>query len=258
MLLNKIFKYSLIFFPIMLFAEGNYVISPPITDVSIDRPQNISFLVVNKGEEQLKMSISLMYFPVDSKFMPKAKAIDPETTKNDDLSQYIDFNPKVLSIKPGQQKTVRVSVHPSQGLADGEYRAHLNFKVLDMEKTNNTKNVTNTTKSNALMNITFKKEIAAVIYGSKGTGYAKLSTKCSTLKDGKVKVTVTNSGKWRFKGRYMIVNNEDLTDILVITRESIRDIVLNGIIKKTKEPIKIEWIPDDDKKETITTTCLIK
>jgi P pilus assembly chaperone PapD len=221
----------------------------------------MSFVVTNNGTGQVRVDISPIYFSVDSKFMPAAKPLNASTTKNDDLSSFIIVSPKVVSIKQGEQRTVRVSVRPQPGLKEGEYRAHILFSMLDIADSVQVKGKKGKKGEEGLsMKINFKSETAVVIYGSVGKGLADLKTSCSLLKNGKTKVVITNSGKWRFDGWLRIYDgSKKLADEKVfMTRESIRDTVLNWAPKDSKGPITIKWVPLDNKKKEFTTTCSVK
>ncbi|MCX6112717.1 MAG: hypothetical protein NTY22_05480 [Proteobacteria bacterium] len=189
--------------------------------------------------------------------MPAAKPLDSATTTKDDLSSYMIISPKVVSLKPGEQRTVRVSVRPrADAFKEGEYRAHVLFSMLDVAETIQTK----AEKEGVSMKLNFKSETAVVVYGSIGKGLAELKTACNILKNNKTKITITNAGKWRFDGWLRILDGDKkLTeDKIFIVRESIRDTVLNWAPKDTKAPIKITWVPLDEKKKSFTTTCSIK
>jgi len=244
----------------VLFAANTFLVAPTSAEISLERPTTLSFVVTNNGTGQVRVAISPIYFPVDSKFMPTAKPLNVSTTKNDDLSSFFIISPKVVSIKPGEQRTVRVSVRSKPGLKEGEYRAHVLFSMLDVADSVQVKGKKRKGEEGLSMKINFKSETAVVIYGSVGKGLADLKTSCSVLKNGKTKVVITNSGKWRFDGWLRIYDgSKKLADEKVfMTRESIRDTVLNWAPKDEKGPITIKWVPLDEKKKPFTTTCSIK
>ncbi len=246
-----------IFVPSVLFAKNTFLVAPTSAEISLDRPNTISFVVTNNGEGQVRVAISPIYFPVDSKFMPTAKPIDPVTTTKDDLSSYMIISPQVVSLKPGEQRTVRVSIRPkADAFEDGEYRAHVLFSMLNVADTVQTKGA----KEGVSMKLNFKSETAVVVYGSFGKGNADLKSSCKILKNKKTKVVVTNAGKWRFDGWLRIMDGDKklAEDKVFIVRESVRDTVLNWAPEDTDAPIKVKWVPLDEKKKPFTTTCSIK
>ena len=257
-MLKNIFKCSLLFIPTLLFAKNMFLVAPTSAEVSLEKPSTASFVVTNNGDDRIRVAISPIYFPVDSKYMPSAKPVDPTTTKTDDITPYMVTSPKVVSIKPGDQRTVRVSIRPPAGLKAGEYRAHVLFAMLDIAETIKTK----PDKEGLSMKINFKSETAVVVYGSVGTGTAQLNAKCEVLKTGKkTKVTVTNSGDWRFDGWLRIYDGDKkrAEDKMFIVRNSVRSTVLNWAPPAdSKDPIKIRWVPLDEKKKEFTTVCSTK
>ena len=44
--------------------------------------------------------------------------------------QMITFAPRRITLLPGQPQSVRISIRPPEGLPDGEYRVHLNFRAV--------------------------------------------------------------------------------------------------------------------------------
>ncbi len=249
----------MILLPSLLSAANTFLVAPTSAEISLERPNTLSFVVTNNGTGQVRVAISPIYFPVDSKFMPTAKPLNASTTKEDDLSSLMVVSPKVVSIKPGEQRTVRVSVRPKPGLKEGEYRAHVLFSMLDVADSVKVKGK-GKGEEGLSMKINFKSETAVVIYGTVGKGSANLATSCNVLKNGKTKVKITNSGKWRFDGWLRIYDGDKkLADEKVfMTRESIRDTVLNWAPKDEKGPVNIKWVPLDEKKKGFTTTCSIK
>lgn len=255
-MLKNIFKCGLLLLPTMLFAKNTFLVAPTSAELDLTKPNTISFVVTNNGEGRVRIAVSPIYFPVDSKFMPPAKPLNPDTTQKDDLSSYIIISPKVVSLEPGKQRTVRVSVRPpATGFTDGEYRAHVLFAMLDIAESVTTKG-----GDGLSMKINFKSETAVVIYGTVGKGLADLNTTCELLKNGKTKVNIVNSGKWRFDGWLSILEGDKKVteDKVFMTRESIKNTTLNWAPKDTTSPVKITWKPLDEKKKPFTTLCAFK
>lgn len=44
--------------------------------------------------------------------------------------QMVTYAPRRIMLLPGQPQSVRISVRPPEGLPDGEYRVHLNFRAV--------------------------------------------------------------------------------------------------------------------------------
>jgi hypothetical protein len=266
-MLKKIAVYSLFLLPSTLFAANTFLVAPTNAEISLDKPNTISFVATNNGDSQIRLSISPKYFPVDSKYMPPAKPLNVATAGTDDLSSFMIISPKVVSLKPGEQRTVRVSIRPQPGLKEGEYRGHVLFSTLDIAESVTVEGEKGKGGEKGLsMQINFKTETAVVVYGSVGNGLADLNTSCSLVGTGKTKVVVTNSGKWRFDGWLRIYegSKKRVDEKVFMTRESIREIVLNWAPpqdkegKDKKELVTITWVPLDEKHKEFKTTCLVK
>jgi len=256
--LKGFFGLILLFLPTLLFAKSTFMVAPTSAKVSLERPSTVSFVVTNNGDAKVRVKIDPIYFPVDSKFMPSAKPLDPKNKTADDLTSFMTISPKVVSVDPGDQRTVRVSVRPKAGsFKEGEYRGHVLFAMLDVGDVMETKGTKG--KEGVSMKIAFKSETAVVFYGEVGKGSANLKTKCELLKNGKTKIDITNAGKWRFDGWLRIMDgNKKLTeDKVFIVRESIRNTVLNWAPKDITQPVKITWVPLDEAKKPFTTQCLM-
>jgi hypothetical protein len=255
-MLKKILSYTLLIFPSVLFARNSFLVAPTSAEISMKKPTTMSFVVTNNGDEVIRIAIAPIYFEVGSKFMPPSAPLVPKTTKDDNITPFMVISPKVLSIRPGDQRTVRVSIRPGSDLAPGEYRGHVLFSMLDIANTIGKKAKKGEGMS---MVLNFKSETAVVIYGSVGSGVADLKTTCSLAKNGNLKVKITNSGKWRFDGWMRIYdpksNKKLVEDKVFMTRESMKDSTLNWKPKDATKPLDISWVPLDEKKKTIKTKC---
>jgi len=240
-----------------LSAANSFLVAPTSAEIKLDRPTTLSFVVTNNGDEKIRISVSPIFFPVGSKFMPPLKQIGTKGSDYDDISKNMVVSPKVVSLGQGEQRTVRVSVRPPAGLKDGEYRAHILFAMLDVASS-----VTSKKKGEGFsMKLDFKSETAVVVYGSVGSGNPDLGATCSVAKN-KTKVSVKNNGLWRFDGWLTIYDavNKDkklVEEKVFMTRETSKDILLNWSPTASQKVIKIDWIPLDEKKKRITTTCNI-
>ncbi|MFH1223992.1 MAG: hypothetical protein V1647_06600 [Pseudomonadota bacterium] len=246
-------------FPLSTFAKNSFLVAPTSVEINLSRPNTASFVVTNNGDAPVRVSISPIYFPVDSRFMPPAKPLDAKTAKQDDLSKYMIVSPGMVSVKPGDQRIIRVSVRPPAGLKKGEYRSHLLFSMLDIADRMKMKKKDD---SGVSMQINFKSETAVVVYGSVGTGDFKLATECSLLKDkkNKTKVKITNSGLWRFDGWLRVYDGDNkskplVDDKIFMVRQSVKEETLSWSPKDNKNEVEITFVPLDDKKKSFTTKC---
>ncbi len=240
-----------------LYAVNSFLVAPTSAEIKLDRPTTLSFVVTNNGDSKIRISVSPIFFPVGSKFMPPLKQIGGNVSGYDDISKNMVVSPKVVSLGKGEQRTVRVSVRPPAGLKDGEYRAHVLFAMLDVANSVLSKK----NGEGFSMRLDFKSETAVVVYGSVGSGDSSLETACSVAKN-KTKVSVKNNGLWRFDGWLTIYDAEKKDKKLVeekvfMTRETSKDMLLNWSPSANQKIIKIDWVPLDEKKKRTTTTCNI-
>ena len=254
--MKKIFLLAtMIFLSYDLYAINSFLVAPTSAEIKLNRPTTLSFVVTNNGDSRIRISVSPIFFPVGSKFMPPLKQISSEDKNYDDISKYMVVSPKVVSLNSGEQRTVRVSVRPPSGLKDGEYRAHVLFAMLDIASS-----VTSKKKGEGFsMKLDFKSETAVVVYGSVGSGSPSLDAVCS-ISNKKTKVTVKNNGLWRFDGWLTIYDDKDgdkkiVEEKIFMTRQTAKDVLLNWSPAKEQKEIKINWIPLDEKQKRITTTC---
>ncbi|HOW16345.1 MAG TPA: hypothetical protein PK443_01395 [bacterium] len=240
-----------------LHSANSFLVAPTSAEIKLNRPNTISFVVTNNGDARIRVSVSPIFFPVGSKFMPPLKSMSKEDKNYDDISKNMVVSPKVISLSPGEQRTVRVSVRPPANLKDGEYRSHILFSMLDVASSV-------TSKKNGdgglSMKLDFKSETAVVVYGSIGTGKFDLSTTCSAI-NKKTKVNIVNNGFWRFDGWLVINDDKDkriVEEKVFMTRQTSKDVLLNWSPAETQKEIKISWIPLDEKQKKVTTVCKLR
>jgi len=229
-----------------IFAKSSFMVAPSVAELDIRRPQITTFSVVNNGDEKIRIAIDPIYYPIGDNNLPPVKAINPKTANKDDLSKGIRVSPKVLSIRPNETRTIRVSVRPDANLQEGEYRSHLLFKIVETESTNpkNTRNKQKAEKKSATASIEFLVNIAVALYGHIGIGEPVLNVKCGVdSKTGKAKVTLLNNSAWRYDGYF----NEER---VVMLRDSYRDFILDVTpkAKETKLNFKLKY--SDENKTT--------
>lgn len=248
-------------FSLTTYASGtSFLVAPTSAEIDLKKPNTVSFVVVNNGDNRIRVSASPIFFPVGSKFMPPMESIVNEKEDRDDLSKYMVVSPKVVSLKSGERRTIRVSIRPSVELSEGEYRAHVLFSTIDIERSASVRRKKKDGDGFS-MSMSFKTETGVVIYGSKGKGSSKMDAKCYLIKD-KTKIKIINSGLWRFDGWLTIYDPNNRNKKLVeekvfLTRQSKQDVLLNWVPFGDQKNIKIEWIPLDTKLERTTSTCTI-
>lgn len=113
------------------------------------------------------------------------------------LGKWGTIFPKIITIGPDQQKTVKFSIEPPSGLPNGEYRALLFMEELEQKSLNNVEGKVvlksgSTTQINMLINL------GVVVYGYVGDPESlKVSGKVTNLKNssGVVSFDLENDGE---------------------------------------------------------------
>jgi hypothetical protein len=242
-------------------AKNNFAVAPTRVFIDLSKPKTESFILLNNGDETIRIETTPIYFPVDSKEMNNGKAINPKTAVNDDLSSYIRVSPRLISIQPGEQRAVRISVRPPEGLKEGEYRAHILFHMVEVAQTINQK--LNAQNKSIGMQLSFKLETAVSVIGKIGNGPPKINSDCSINKNVKMTIEVANTAPWRFDGWLRIYkkNNEDTplqNEKLFLLRESSRQLTYSWDFLKETNEVVLKWFNNDETNEILKTECILK
>ena len=108
--------------------------------------------IVNRGERTETYRISL----VNRRMNEAGDIVPAETPEAGEqfAETMLVFSPRQVTLQPGQSQTVRVSVRRPAGLADGEYRSHLQFeRQPDINPQNNLENVNETARDQVSVNL---------------------------------------------------------------------------------------------------------
>ena len=109
-------------------AQGDLLIAP--TRVIISQGGSSEVILSNIGSEPAtyRISAELRRMSEDGDFSAVTEA---EATPAEQAAlQMITYAPRRITLLPGQPQSVRISIRPPEGLPDGEYRAHLNFRAV--------------------------------------------------------------------------------------------------------------------------------
>ena len=108
---------------IILFSSiyANFEVAPQIQELSLDR-QSTQKIHIKNGTSKLKKI--------------KIYSERPKNQNNQDLymGDWIIVYPKIVYLKPNSKKIIRMSARPPKDLVDGEYRSHLVFEELPVNK----------------------------------------------------------------------------------------------------------------------------
>jgi P pilus assembly chaperone PapD len=109
-------------------AQGDLLIAP--TRVIISQGGSSEVILSNIGTEPAtyRISAELRRMTEDGDFQEVSEA---EATPAEKAAlQMITFAPRRITLLPGQPQSVRISIRPPEGIADGEDRVHLNFRAI--------------------------------------------------------------------------------------------------------------------------------
>lgn len=109
-------------------AQGDLLVAP--TRVVINGGGGAEVVLSNIGDKPATYRISLELRRMDEtgdfNEVPEAEANPGERAALD----MIRYAPRRVTLLPGQPQAVRISVRPPEGLPDGEYRVHMNFRAV--------------------------------------------------------------------------------------------------------------------------------
>ena len=109
-------------------AQGDLLVAP--TRVVINGGGGAEVVLSNIGDKPATYRISLELRRMDETGdfdeVAEADANPGERTALD----MIRYAPRRVTLLPGQPQAVRISVRPPEGLPDGEYRVHMNFRAV--------------------------------------------------------------------------------------------------------------------------------
>jgi P pilus assembly chaperone PapD len=119
--------------PLALFASipanagvGDLLVAP--TRIVLNGSRGAEIVLSNIGDEiaTYRISVELRRMKQDGSLEDVPAANDKEKA----AQAMILYAPRRVTIAPGEPQTIRISARAPQGLADGEYRAHLLFRAV--------------------------------------------------------------------------------------------------------------------------------
>jgi P pilus assembly chaperone PapD len=119
--------------PLALFAPlpasagvGDLLVAP--TRIVLNGSRGAEIVLSNIGDEvaTYRISVELRRMKEDGSLEDVAAANDRENTAR----SMILYAPRRVTIAPNEPQTIRIAARAPQGLADGEYRAHLLFRAV--------------------------------------------------------------------------------------------------------------------------------
>ena len=113
------------------YAKNSFLVAPTKIIVNLDKPSVNTFIVINNGDQNIRVTAQPIYFENGSASLPLGENLFKEKGDYDNLAKYIKVSPPVVSLKKGQKRQVRVAIRPLKNIPKGEYRAHILFKMLE-------------------------------------------------------------------------------------------------------------------------------
>ena len=109
-------------------AQGDLLVAP--TRIVVNTGGGAEVILSNIGTEPAtyRISAELRRMDEDGGFTTVVEA-DANPAEQAALAM-ITYAPRRITLLPGQPQAVRISIRPPAGLADGEYRVHLNFRAV--------------------------------------------------------------------------------------------------------------------------------
>jgi P pilus assembly chaperone PapD len=109
-------------------AQGDLLVAP--TRVVINGSGGAEVVLSNIGDKPATYRISLELRRMDETGdFDEVAEVDANTGERAALDM-IRYAPRRVTLLPGQPQAVRISVRPPEGLPDGEYRVHMNFRAV--------------------------------------------------------------------------------------------------------------------------------
>lgn len=110
-----------------LAARADLMLYP--TRIELERHQRAAQVeIVNRGQKPESYRIRL----VNRRMTETGQIVDADTPAEGEnpATELLRHSPRQVTLQPGESQTVRVNVRRPAGLADGEYRSHLQFDRL--------------------------------------------------------------------------------------------------------------------------------
>jgi hypothetical protein len=153
-----------------LSALGSYTVSPPVTEMVLEKPGAIStlvFEVMNYNESTIKVQVRPQMWTLDD----NDRFILLEQPVGFDLKKDIMLNPREFELAPGERKPIRFGIKRPMSLPDGEYRFQIAFEEVRLLP-----DMTQTIKQNGVTAVINTKTIlASTVYVHAGNTSPKLA-----------------------------------------------------------------------------------
>ena len=109
-------------------AAGDLLVAP--TRIVLDGPRGAEVVLNNIGTEPATYRISLELKRMREDGSLEEVEVENATPQEQATLDMLFYSPRRVTLPPNQPQTIRLGVRPPEGLADGEYRAHLLFRAV--------------------------------------------------------------------------------------------------------------------------------
>jgi P pilus assembly chaperone PapD len=114
-------------------SNSLFIVAPGVLHLNLKKKRPVeSFIVRNTGSERLRLRLTPIYYPINSRSMNMGTPLTKEIL--DDISKNLIVAPRIVSLKPGQKRTIRVAFRKNKKFEPGDYRAHVLVKSVDSIK----------------------------------------------------------------------------------------------------------------------------
>ncbi|MBC5851365.1 hypothetical protein [Vibrio metschnikovii] len=190
-------------------ASTSFLVAPGRLEFDIDKPLTKTFIVTNTGSEQIRLEIDPQYLEIGEEGLRAGEHIKDGVADIENIESHIRVAPKVLNLKPGQRRDVKVRIVSKQEDA-GDYRSHIIVKM----KENAAQASVGTETEGVNMNLDIKFETAIAVYGRKGDIVTDYAMNC-----GKGAIEIKNNSPYKLDGEFKVGDEIRNTTVL---RESKR------------------------------------
>ncbi|MGK5095038.1 hypothetical protein WDW89_23890 [Deltaproteobacteria bacterium TL4] len=237
------FVFLVMGFPEISLAAKNFSVAPGIIEINLSRASTQTFLLTNTGDETIRLLIRPVYFEIDSKSLAAGSHLNPQVASVENIEKFILVSPRVLSLAPGQNRSIRISVRPEGQLSPGDYRSHLLVQTLEEQKKKS-----ESTKGLQGMSIQLeiKLETGIAIYGRVGEPKYRFEWACEQVQPGEFMVNVINLSQWRYSGWMGVFDEAQpmspmAVQRLISLRESKRTFQFKVPTEPLPQSLQIRW-----------------
>lgn len=229
-----------------VLASREFSVAPTHVFVDLHKRTIQKFIVSNTGDQRIHIGVRPLFMAANSRSLTLGNVLQGQRERDYDLSPYVVISPHALSLAPGQQRELRMSITAPPKLADGAYRAHLLFYQIRTPQLDQAQRKSSAGDSEQMkMQLNMRLELAISVYGTKGRGAAHLAFICKKNAQNNLQLHVINDSPWRFEGTLQVRNLSDNTSQpvdLVMLRDTER--TLDTKVALHAKQYQLQWQAD--------------